>query len=56
MVVVAAITSDNNQYPQDWFKIHWVTINVKTFDSNFCAIAHVWGDGILFCEAMVFHE
>jgi len=49
------MATNNNQYPQDWSKTHWVTIGVKTFDT-FYAIAHVWGDGILFCKALVCRE
>jgi hypothetical protein len=52
MVMAAKITSNYNQYLLDWFKTHWVIIKVKTFDI-FCATNHVWGDGILFCKAMV---
>jgi hypothetical protein len=55
MVVATKITTYNNQYFQDWSKTHWVTISVKKFDT-FYAIAHVWGNGILFCKAMVCHE
>ncbi len=52
MVKAVEITLDNNQYPRDWLKTHWVTTRIRTFDI-FCAITHVWGDGILFCKAMV---
>jgi hypothetical protein len=38
--MVAKITLNNNQYPRDWFKTHYVTTKVKKIDT-FRGTTHV---------------
>jgi hypothetical protein len=45
MVTLVEITFNNNQYPQDWFKTHWVTTSVKICDI-FCA-TNYFGEMVL---------
>ncbi len=40
MLMATELTLNNNQYPWDWFKTHWVTTNVK-ISNTFNATTHV---------------